>query len=104
MVHTFDRWISKLVESILAIQGSGERYTLALCIHGSFETNQNIGAEGGGGYWSTLLTLGSRNWFDQSWQFKALLKDTGLGFPYTVPLKQTKTVVQREGADNRAHF
>ena len=27
-----------------------------------------------------------------------------LGFPYTVPLKQTKTVAQREGADSRALF
>ena len=41
--HTFDPWIAKLVGPILAIQGSGERYWLGLCIHGSFETNQNGG-------------------------------------------------------------
>ena len=48
-LDTFDPWISKLVGPILAIQGSSERYLLGLCIHGSFETNQNSGAEGGGG-------------------------------------------------------
>ena len=47
--HTFDPWISKLVGPILAIQGSGERYWFGLCVHGSFETNQNSVAEGGGG-------------------------------------------------------
>ena len=49
MEHTFDPWISKLVGSFLAIQGSRERYWLGLCIHVSFETYQNSGAEGGGG-------------------------------------------------------
>ena len=49
MEHTFDPWISKLVGPFLAIQGSSERYTLGLSIHGSFETYQNSGAEGGGG-------------------------------------------------------
>ena len=41
--HTLDPWISKLVEAILAKEGSGERYWLGLSIHGSFETNQNSG-------------------------------------------------------------
>ena len=49
MEHTLDPWISKLVGAILAIQGSGERYWLGLSIHGSFETKQNSGTEGGGG-------------------------------------------------------
>ena len=49
MEHTFDPWISKLVGPFLAIQGSSGRYTLGLSIHGSFETYQNSGAEGGGG-------------------------------------------------------
>ena len=47
--HTLDPWISKLVEAILANEGSGERYWLGLSIHGFLETNQNSGAEGGGG-------------------------------------------------------
>ena len=46
--HTFDPWISEVVGPILAIQGYGERHWLGLSIHGSFETNQNSGAEGGG--------------------------------------------------------
>ena len=43
--HTLDPWISKLVEAILANEGSGERYWLGLSIHGFLETNQNSGAE-----------------------------------------------------------
>ena len=35
---------------------------------------------------------------------KVLVKGTGWGFPYMVPLKPTKTMVQSEGADSRAHF
>ena len=33
-----------------------------------------------------------------------VVKGTAWAFPYMVPLKQTKTVAQREGADSRAHF
>ena len=47
--HTLDPWISKLVGAIPAKEGSGERYWLGLSIHGFLETNQNGGAEGGGG-------------------------------------------------------
>ena len=49
VAHTFDPWISKLVGPILAIVGCIQRYWLGLCIHGSFETYQNSGAERGGG-------------------------------------------------------
>ena len=49
VAHNLDPWISKLVGAILAKEGSGERYWLGLSIHGFFETNQNSGAEGGGG-------------------------------------------------------
>ena len=35
---------------------------------------------------------------------QGLVKGTGWGFPFMVPLKQSKIVAQREGADSRAHF
>ena len=43
-------------------------------------------------------TVGSGNWLEQSWQMKVLVKGTGWGFRYMVPLKPTKRVAQREGA------
>ena len=40
-----DPWISKLLQPFVAKQGSVERHWLGISIHGSFEINQNSGAE-----------------------------------------------------------